>query len=83
MSATDPYAAPVVEEAQFEVEAPEPVEAPATEAAVEEAVPEGSIKVVLTWVGTDKEKAQRALDAENAADEPRTTLVKSLNELLD
>lgn len=82
MSETDPYAAPEVEEAQFEVEAPKVAE-PTPAPVVEEAVPEGSIKVILAWVGDDKAKAQRALDAENAAEDPRTTLVKNLTEILD
>lgn len=36
------------------------------EPVAEEAVPEGNAGDVLKWVGTDKDRAQRALDAENA-----------------
>jgi hypothetical protein len=84
MSETDPYAAPEIEEANAEVTAAAPA-APVEEPkpAVEEAVPEGSIKEVLAWVGSDTDKAKRALDAENSSDDPRKTLVKSLTELLD
>lgn len=85
MSDTDPYAAPHVEEARFAV-ASEPVSAPEepVEAApaVEEAVPEGSIKEVLKWVGYDREKAQRALAAEHDG-EKRTTLVSKLEAIID
>lgn len=45
-------------------------------------VPEGSIKNVLAWVGDDRTKAQAALDAENATDDPRTTLVSKLEDIL-
>jgi NACalpha-BTF3-like transcription factor len=44
-------------------------------------VPAGSVAVVLAWVGEDREKAMRALEAENAADKPRTTLVTALEAL--
>lgn len=43
-----------------------------------EPVPTGNIQDVLTWVGDDSARAQRALDAERAADAPRTTLVTEL-----
>lgn len=45
-------------------------------------VPEGTVKEVLNWVGDDKEKAQKALDAENATGEPRKSLVAELEEKL-
>lgn len=44
-------------------------------------VPAGSVAVVLAWVGEDRDRAMRALEAENAADKPRTTLVTALEAL--
>lgn len=44
-------------------------------------VPTGTVAAVLGWVGDDRERAVRALDAENAADKPRTTLVAALQAL--
>lgn len=43
-----------------------------------EQVPEGTIAVVLDWVGADSARAQRALEAETAKDRPRSTLVADL-----
>lgn len=90
MSETDPYAAPAAEEARFDTSAPEnagttettavqPVNVPVQQ---DLTVPEGSIKNVLAWVGDDTTKAQAALDAENSADEPRTTLVAKLEDII-
>jgi len=88
MSESDPYApsdAPNVEEASFVLPAvpataPEkPEKAPQTE---EQAVPTGSIKEVLVWVGEDATRAKAALDAETSGDK-RKTLVKELNTILD
>lgn len=93
MSDTDPYAAPDapnVEQARVLTPAPvvdsfdqtvaeKPVEAPQTE---EAAVPEGSIKEVLAWVGEDATKAQAALDAEKAG-EKRTTLISKLEAIIN
>lgn len=95
MSDTDPYAAkeytPNVEEAQaVEQPAPvvdsfnqpvaeQPVEAPQTDV---QAVPEGSIKDVLAWVGEDATKAQNALDAEKSG-EKRTTLISKLEAIIN
>lgn len=41
-----------------------------------------SVPAILESVGDDKAKAQAALDAENATDKPRTTLVTSLEAIL-
>jgi len=82
MSDTDPYAAPVAEEAAFVVPTPaepEAVEAPVTE---EISVPEGSIKTVLAWVGDDATKAQAALDAESKG-EKRTSLITKLESIIN
>lgn len=46
-------------------------------------VPEGSISVVLDWVGDDKSKAQAALQAEHGADKPRKTLIEKLEEIAE
>jgi hypothetical protein len=46
-------------------------------------VPTGTTKEILAWAGDDKERAQRALDAENENDEPRKGLVKELNARLE
>ena len=45
-------------------------------------VPSGSAKEVLDWVGDDKDRAQRAYDAEQAKDEPRKGLSSDLEDLL-
>jgi hypothetical protein len=90
MSDTDPYAAPEYNEPNVEQADPtvdsfnqevseEAVEAPQTD---EEAVPEGSIKEVLAWVGDDAEKAEKALSAELDG-ENRKTLVSKLNEIIN
>lgn len=92
MSDTDPYMAqdaPKTEEAVYTTEAT--VEAPKVEAPTAvvpqnvpvqpvEAVPEGSIKEVLAWVGDDAEKAQKALEAENNGDK-RSSLISKLEAL--
>lgn len=66
---------------------PKKVEPEVEETAVEEqdenAVPSGTTKEVLAWVGEDKDRAQRALDKEKADKKPRTGLTKELEELLD
>lgn len=81
MSDTDPYAAPVVEEAKVFEEAPAEETQDAPVEATEE-VPTGSIKVVLAWVGDDAEKAQKALDAELTGDQ-RSSLISKLEEIIN
>ena len=46
-----------------------------------EAVPEGPAAEVLKWVGEDSERAQKALDAEEAGQQ-RVGLTKKLKELV-
>jgi hypothetical protein len=46
-------------------------------------VPTGTINEIKAWVGDDKEKAQAALDAENAKESPRSTLVDWLEGVLE
>lgn len=41
----------------------------------------GNIAEVLAWVGDDKDKAQRALDSENAKSDARSTLVADLEKI--
>lgn len=48
----------------------------------ENRTPTGTRPEIMAWVGEDKERAQRALDAENANDKPRKTLVADLEALL-
>ena len=82
----DPYA-PNTEEAKFEVSSfapagePEEFQAP-SEPVTEEAVPEGSVKEILAWVGEDSAKAKKALEAEEAG-EGRKTLVTKLTEIIN
>lgn len=45
-------------------------------------VPAGTVDVVLEWVGQDAGRAQRALDAEQAAERPRTGLVDRLQKVV-
>lgn len=48
----------------------------------DDAVPDGTAKDVLDWVGDDKERAAMALDLEQAkGDNARSTLVASLTKL--
>lgn len=51
-------------------------------AAAPEAVPDGNVDEVLDWVGADKVRAQRALEAEQAKATPRVTLVDALEDQL-
>lgn len=45
-------------------------------------VPAGTTQEVLDWVGDDEAKAEAALEAEYASEEPRENLVEALEELL-
>lgn len=49
----------------------------------DEEVPEGTVNATLEWVGDDKDRAQRALDKEKASDDPRVTLIRELEDILD
>lgn len=44
-------------------------------------VPVGTVAAVLGWVGDDRDRAARALEAETATEKPRTTLVRALEAL--
>jgi hypothetical protein len=60
-----------------------PAESPAEESPADpDAVPAGTIDEVLAWVGNDKDRAARALEAEHAkGDQARSTLVAKLTAL--
>ncbi len=61
----------------------ESLEAPVIPADAETGeVPAGTITEVLAWVGDDQERALAALTVEEAATDPRSTLVAKLNDLL-
>ena len=45
-------------------------------------VPSGTVPEILTWVGDDKDRAQKALDAETENEKPRKGLVSQLNDIL-
>jgi len=62
---------------------PEPVEPPAPTVPNTEAVPTGTAAEVVAWVGNDRDRAQRALAAEKAAEKPRTTLIDQLAKLAE
>jgi hypothetical protein len=84
MSDHDPYA-PVVEEATVTnapVEAAPVAAEPEVEYDPATAVPDGSAKDVLAWVGDDRAKAQAALAFE-VDNQKRTTLIAKLNNIID
>lgn len=45
-------------------------------------VPDGTISDVLEWVGDDIDRAVDALTVEQAADNPRSTLIASLSDII-
>jgi hypothetical protein len=50
-------------------------------AAAGDGVPDGTAAEVLEWVGDDHDKAAQALEAEQAREKPRSTLVGALEKL--
>jgi hypothetical protein len=46
-------------------------------------VPDGTTAEILQWVGDDKERAQQALDKENADESPRKGLTGELEKKLE
>lgn len=65
-------------------EAPKPTTQPIVAPDADpEAVPTGTTPEVLTWVGDDPERAQKALDAELENDKPRKGLVEQLAEQIN
>lgn len=68
----------------YDVDAPkQEASTPIVSAENPDAVPAGTVKEILTWVGEDPERAQKALDEETANEKPRKGLVESLSELID
>lgn len=57
--------------------------APKPEPAVEDGVPVGSVDEVLEAVGDDKAKAAEVLEAEQAKEKPRKTLVEGLEAVVE
>lgn len=47
-----------------------------------DSTPKGTSSEVLSWVNSDKVRAQQALDAETATAKPRKGLVEELEEIL-
>lgn len=45
-------------------------------------VPDGTVREVLEWVDNDTQKAQQALDVENAKGSPRKSLVSQLEDIV-
>ena len=45
-------------------------------------VPEGTVRKVTEWVGDDKDRAQRALEEEQAKENPRKSLIEKLEEVI-
>src|SRR5882757_2700324 len=66
---------PVGESGPELVSLPEAVEVKPSEP---EPVPDGIAEAVLSWVGSDPERALAAWDAEQARDKPRSTLIAAL-----
>jgi hypothetical protein len=48
----------------------------------DEPVPDGTTAEILRWVGSDRDRAQRALDKEQGDDRPRTGLTGELKRIL-
>lgn len=46
-------------------------------------VPTGTVPEILSWVGEDVEKAQKALDIENEESKPRKGLVTALTSIIE
>jgi hypothetical protein len=69
---------------------PEPAPTPEPEAPAAPVQPggdeppvDGTIDALMAWVGDSQERAARALEAEQAKDKPRSTVVKRLTALAD
>lgn len=73
---TEQVSKPEPQESAPSVEVPAPV-------AVEDDVPNGTANDVISWVGDDKDKASRALEAERAKDKPRSVLITTLERIAD
>lgn len=79
--ATDPFPQPEVSaRGQQGSSYPQPVEPTAADP---DAVLSGTVQEVLDWVGDDPARAQAALDAEEAKEEPRVTLLEKLEPIAE
>jgi hypothetical protein len=72
---------PVDDEARALLEAPQEGSAPAADAPPTELDIDGTAADVLAWVGEDPDRAGEALEAEQAKDKPRSTLLRQLEKL--
>lgn len=79
-TSTNPYA-PTPAKPPVTPQNPAQPQEPAKPAVDPEMVPDGPAAAVLKWVGKDSDRAQRALDAEEAGQQ-RVGLVKKLKELV-
>jgi hypothetical protein len=70
-------------ETPAEAASPEELAPEGDEVQADDEVPEGTTAEILAWVGDDQDRAQRALDKENADDKPRTGLTGELEKKLD
>lgn len=61
---------------------PEPTTQPVVTGDPED-VPTGTVPEIMTWVGEDPERAQKAFDKEVEDEKPRRGLVSQLQELID
>jgi hypothetical protein len=61
---------------------PDPVAEGSAESGSGDQVPDGTIAEVLDWVGDDSDRAVAALEAEEARDQPRSTLVAALEKVV-
>lgn len=83
-SSHDPYAPFVSKDPMYVDASDSPAQKPPPHQEPEPVieVPKGTTKEVLEWVGTDRVRAQAALDSEEDSGKPRKTLVEELKEKL-
>lgn len=65
----------------IEISEPAPSVAPEETVPVEEQVPDGTADEIMAWVGSDTERALAAIEAEEAREKPRKTLLAKLEAL--
>jgi hypothetical protein len=74
---------PEPEDDDLEPEEDDDPEDPTPEPDDEPLPADGTAADILAWVGDDPERAELALEAEQAKDKPRSTLVKQLEKLAE
>lgn len=62
---------------------PTPESAPTPEESISSAVPVGTAKEILEWVGGDAERALEAIESEEAAEKPRKVLLADLEKIVN